>query len=111
MGVLLMVAVLVVTPMDGYPSDEWSLDGHGSEYGQDGAYGCVGLKSAVGEQAVVTDGDAESCCQVHDEEHCDFGPIDADFPEPDQAIDECSEWEQDGDQCANSLQQIGGSLQ
>lgn len=91
MWVFELVAVLMMSAMDSHPSKQRSLDSHGAEDGENGADGRVSFEGAVREEAMVSDGDSEPGGQIHADEQCDFRPIDAGFPEPDEAINERGE--------------------
>ncbi len=80
MGVAVAVGVLMVSAVEGAPFDDGALAGHGAEDGEDGAEDWAGFVGAVGEHAMVADGDAEDGEGVHSDEERDLEKADAVAP-------------------------------
>ena len=94
-GVAVFVADLGVSAVCGDPTEEWSLEGHGSEDGEGCGDDLVGFEASVGEEPVVSDGDAQACEEVHPDEEGEIDPVEGDAPEEDGGGDDAEERDDD----------------
>src|ERR1700722_11710245 len=78
-----LVAVLVMAAMQSDPADQVSLHCHRTERGQNESDHGVGLKRAMGEQAVEADGDTQRGQNVHAQKQAEMNPAESPPPKED----------------------------
>ena len=71
MQVAVLVAQFMMPAMHGRPGDHPALPRHRAEDAEEGAHHRRGLETAMGEQAVIPDGNTQSRQYPHDREECD----------------------------------------
>src|SRR6185437_6910981 len=94
--VALVVGEGVVLAVIGHPVNKEPLDGHRAEHGKRVADGSHRVERAVGEEAVVADGDPEAGRHVHDAEDREVGPADPLIPQQHDRTQEGNEGNEDG---------------
>lgn len=75
MRIVFFVAVLMVAPMCGDPSKDWSLDSHRPERRQDDDHWLGCLEAPMSEEAVKANGDPEGGCKIHAGEDGQVHPV------------------------------------
>ena len=80
MWVFVIIAVLVMSAMQRDPLQQWPLDSHGTENGKHKLHGAVGLKGAMGEQAMEAHRNAEAGQYIHPQKQCQITPSESPSP-------------------------------
>ena len=101
--VALLVGVRVVLAVVGHPVEHRPLEGGRAQHGEGVLERLVGLERAVGEQAVVADGDAEPGEHVAHGEDREVGAVHPLVPEQDDGGEHARERNEDAEDVAGAL--------
>lgn len=110
-GIVVLIDELVVTPMISGPGEDGMFEGGSPEEQGKQANGPGGLKGAVCEESVVTEGNAEACGDKEEEKQADLKRIDSMVPDVDRYERESDEQRADEEKAVAPVNTMPGDAE